>query len=91
ITYADGSVQHFQLGFTDWTLVNSSVKVDYGNNIVTTMPYRNTSYGPTLQPTYVFYAGVALDPRKHMVSFTLPNVPGKSKIHVFAWSVLQAP
>ncbi|MDB5059884.1 MAG: hypothetical protein JWO59_3356, partial [Chloroflexi bacterium] len=87
IKYSDGSVQHFQLGFSDWALQGINPKPNYGNTIVAMMPYRNVRTGPHVSQTYIFYTGVALQQKKKVVSFTLPSSTNQGQLHIFAWAI----
>jgi predicted GH43/DUF377 family glycosyl hydrolase len=85
ITYSDGSTQTAQLGFSDWTLGASSESPSFGNQIVATMPYRNTSGGQQPVKTYLFLAEIPLASGKTVTSITLPT--GETKLHIFAVAV----
>jgi hypothetical protein len=82
ITYTDGSTQTSQLGFSDWTLGAGSQNPSFGNQIVATLPYRNTGGGRDNTKTYVFLAEIQLAAGKTVSSITLPT--GEGKLHVFA-------
>jgi predicted GH43/DUF377 family glycosyl hydrolase len=82
ITYTDGSTQTSQLGFSDWTLGAGSESPSFGNQIVATLPYRNTAGGQQSVNTYVFLAEIQLAAGKTVSSITLPT--GEGKLHIFA-------
>jgi predicted GH43/DUF377 family glycosyl hydrolase len=81
ITYSDGTTQTAQLGFSDWTLGGGSDSPSFGNQIVATMPYRNTSGGQQSVKTYLFLAEIPLASGKTVTSITLPT--GETKLHIF--------
>ena len=87
LTYADGTVQTFQLGMSDWTLNGGSIQPLAGDSIAATLPYRNTSNGRQLQYTYVFYTGVTLKTGKALARVTLPAASSFGPLHLFAMSV----
>lgn len=82
VTYTDGSTQTSQLGFSDWTLGAGSQSPSFGNQIVATLPYRNTAGGRDNTKAYIFLAEIQLAPGKTVSSITLPT--GEGKLHVFA-------
>jgi predicted GH43/DUF377 family glycosyl hydrolase len=82
VTYTDGTTQTSQLGFSDWTLGAGSQSPSFGNQIVATLPYRNTAGGQDNTKTYVFLAEIQLAAGKSVSSITLPT--GEGKLHVFA-------
>lgn len=81
IYYVDGSVQEFELGFCDWTSGGGN-----SNEVVATLPYRNSPSGKDGLTTYVYYTSVPLDhPDKMVRSVTLPEADtiDKGRIHIF--------
>jgi predicted alpha-1,2-mannosidase len=89
VTYTDGSIQRFELGFSDWTLSAGTVPVAYGNQIVATLPYRNRRRAREDVKTYVFSAAVPLARNKTVKSVTLPAARevGPGRLHLFALAV----
>jgi len=88
VTYDDGVVQNFVLGFSDWTLNGGGAQPAYGNGIAATTPYRNNGApGRQTVQTYVFYAAVPLLVGKAVVQVTLPNVTDQGRLHIFAMAV----
>lgn len=81
ITYTDGTTQTFTLGLTDWTLGNGTAPISFGNQVVVTMPYRNTPTGPQTHKPNVFYTDTALAAGKTVQSITLPS---NTQLHIFA-------
>ncbi len=80
ITYTDGSTQSFTLGFTDW----AAKTLSFGNTIVATIPYRNTSNGKQAIPISLYSASVALQTGKTIQRVTLPTTTTGGQLHVFA-------
>jgi len=87
VTYADGSIQSFALGFSDWTLNDGALTPSYGNSIAATLPYRNHGTSREQVITYVFYAAVSLQAGKTVASVTLPDTVTQGQLHVFALSL----
>lgn len=89
VTYDDGSIQNFVLGFSDWTLNGvGGAQPAYGNGIAATTPYRNNgASGRETVPTYVFYAAVPLLVGKAVVQVTLPAATDQGRLHIFAMAV----
>ncbi|HEX4206906.1 MAG TPA: hypothetical protein VHZ51_22420, partial [Ktedonobacteraceae bacterium] len=83
IHYYDGSTQTFTLGMTDWTLNGNKAQPAFGNNVVVTMPYRNTRDGQQDLNNYLFFAQVALQKSKTVTTVTLPATIGGT-MHIFA-------
>lgn len=84
ITYTDGSKQTFTLGFADWaTAVNH---LPFGDQVVATMTYRNTSSGQQTLTNYVFYMDASLQAGKTIRSVTLPTTVSQGALHIFALS-----
>lgn len=88
ITYTDGSTQIFRLGFSDWTLGAGKMAPSFGNQVVATLPYRNTPKGIQANGNtpHVFYTGIALLAGKTIKSVTLPSQVNAGHIHIFAIS-----
>ena len=86
ITYTDGTMQKFQLGFSDWTLGAQTLGVSYGNQIVAATGYRNTpaGQGGVLDKPYVFYTDVSLLPGKTVQNVILPTTGNGTLLHIFA-------
>ena len=84
IAYSDGSTQHFELGFSDWTLNGGAVGPSFGNSIAATLPYLNTHNGPRMERTYLFVTTVPLQPGKRIASVTLPS---DTHLHLFGLTV----
>jgi hypothetical protein len=80
ITYTDGTTQTATLGFTDWAVGSTS----FGNSIVVTMSYRNSTNGKQSKNIYVFYADVTLQSGKIVQSVTLPSSVSGGQLHVFS-------
>lgn len=91
IQYADGTVQKFQLGFSDWTLNAGGANPEYGNEIIASMPYRNGGSGKQMIETDIFYVPVSLKSGKTVKSVTLPDSSSinQGSIHIFAIGVAQ--
>lgn len=85
ISYTDGSTQTSQLGFSDWTLGAGADSPSFGNQIVATLPYRNTGGGQDATKAYVFLAEIPLAAGKTVSAITMPT--GEGKLHVFAVAV----
>ena len=86
--YSDGSTAQFELGMSDWALNEGASTPSYGNQVAATMPYANCDTCSSDQDpvkTYVFYAGLPVDPGKRLASVTLPaTVSGGGEMHIFA-------
>ncbi len=85
VHYTDGTSQDYPLTAPDW----ASGTRPAGHTAAITMPYRNGPTGRDDRPTYVFHAGVPLDPRKTVAAVRLPDVgsvvgPGIPALHIFA-------
>ncbi len=90
IHYTDGTTQDFTLGFSDWTLNGGGASASYNNAVVAKMPYRdtaNSSSGKDNTTTYLFYAGVSLDPGKTVQSVTLPGDVNQGNLHIFSMAI----
>lgn len=86
ITYTDGSTSTATLGFSDWTLGAGAQQPSFGNQIVFTTPYRNsTGGGSQTIGTHVFASTpITLDAGKTVQSVTLPSNVDGGQLHVFA-------
>jgi predicted alpha-1,2-mannosidase len=86
INYADGSVQ-FTLGFSDWTLNGGNGTVMTGTQTALTTTYRdNTAGQKDNTKAYVFYAETALDPKRTLVSVTMPGQVSAGRLHIFSFA-----
>ncbi|RKT57229.1 GH92 family glycosyl hydrolase [Saccharothrix australiensis] len=89
ITYADGTEQKAEVGFSDWALGgNPSTPPSFDNRVVATTPYRNSPSGES-QPVKVFVfatAPITLQ-AKQIRSVTLPTSVTGGTFHVFAIGV----
>jgi predicted alpha-1,2-mannosidase len=87
LNYSDGTSQKYWLGFTDWTLGGGTGSVAYGNTIAATTSYRNCpscTGGQDAVGTYVYYAGIPVNPDKTLTSVTLPNGTTGGEEHIFS-------
>lgn len=92
ITYTDGSTHTVALGLSDWTLGAGAEQPSYGNAIVATLPYRNSTGGTSqIIKTYVFSANVPLSAGKTVASVTLPSSANQGELHVFALGTDKGP
>ncbi|WP_376794364.1 hypothetical protein [Thermogemmatispora sp.] len=85
VRYSDGSLQALPLCLSDWTLGGGSFSPSCGNSIAIVTAYYNRPGGPQLQPAYVFYAELPLDPEKTVKSITLPTTVLGGHLHIFAF------
>ncbi|HEU5420405.1 MAG TPA: glycoside hydrolase family 3 C-terminal domain-containing protein [Streptosporangiaceae bacterium] len=88
IVYTDGTTQQFSLTFSDWWANQASP----GGDILTTVPYINTSGGKLNQNVSIYYAGVPLQAGKTVQYVTLPDVSspvssGTTAMHIFAMTI----
>jgi len=88
ITYTDGTTQPFTLGFADW-FQNTPVT---GGDILTSVPYINTTTGRKNHTVSVYYASAPLQAGKTVQYVTLPDfsqgaTSGQTAMHVFAAAV----
>jgi predicted alpha-1,2-mannosidase len=86
INYTDGTSSTATLGMSDWTLNANSSSPNFGDVIVATTPYRNSSDGPQSVNTYVFADAVPVDGSKTVASITLPATVTNGSIGIFAIS-----
>ncbi|GHO70984.1 hypothetical protein KSC_098760 [Ktedonobacter sp. SOSP1-52] len=85
ITYTDGTTDTGTLGFSDWTLNAGRVAPSFGNLTVSKTTYRNGPNGKQSVNTYVFYTDIPINPKKTVLSVTLPTATtGGGRIHVFS-------
>ncbi|MGW5351384.1 glycoside hydrolase family 92 protein, partial [Streptomyces sp. NPDC004031] len=85
LTYADGSTQQAEIGFSDWTLGGGGGTPSFGNTVAVHTAYRDVMGGST-DPvgTDVFAtAPIALQPGKQLASVTLPATTQGGDMHVF--------
>jgi outer membrane protein assembly factor BamB len=89
ITYTDGSIQNFQLTFSDWALGGPAHAAPVvGTTIVASMPYRDTASGARdATPVYVFFTSIRLNAAKTVARVTLPSVVNAGPVHVFGLTV----
>ncbi|MBV9710806.1 MAG: hypothetical protein JO011_07835, partial [Ktedonobacteraceae bacterium] len=80
LTYTDGSTQTFTLGFTDWC----STTLQFNNQVVARLPYRNQPSGKTAATCGLYYASTTLQAGKTLQSVTLPSITTTSQMHIFA-------
>ncbi|WP_410787454.1 GH92 family glycosyl hydrolase [Kribbella sp. C-35] len=85
ITYADGTSQQVDVGFSDWTLAGGAVAKRSDNVVAADMPYRNNYWagGPEQVRTYLYSTSFAVDPAKTVISVTLPATPATGRLHIF--------
>ncbi len=91
ITYTDGSVQTFTLGFSDWTLGGGGLSPSFGNQIMAQLPYRNTPSGEESVNAYIFYASVNMTAGKTVQAVKLPSTVTGGAMHVFAVATKNLP
>ncbi|QFZ22923.1 glycoside hydrolase family 92 protein [Saccharothrix syringae] len=87
ITYTDGTTQTADVGLSDWALGGAAnQQPSYGNRIVATTPYRNSTGGESQRmDVHVFAtAPIALREGRQVRSVTLPATVTGGTFHVFA-------
>jgi hypothetical protein len=84
LQYADGSVQHATLGFTDWTLSLGFGTTQYSNAIAANTPYHNNGTGQVQQKVYVFEAEITLPPGKTLARIDFPPNTTSGQMLIFA-------
>ncbi|MBW4716515.1 GH92 family glycosyl hydrolase [Saccharothrix sp. SC076] len=86
VTYADGTTQQADVGFSDWALGgNSATPPSFDNRVVATMPYRNSVGGEAQQlKVFVFATAPIALSGKPVKSVTLPAGVTGGTFHVFA-------
>jgi len=88
LTYANGTSQTVQLGFTDWTLNGGSASGEsFSNSVVASLAARNCSScsGSQSVGTYLFAAAVPVAAGETLERITLPSsTDNGGMIHVFA-------
>ncbi|MGH3494494.1 MAG: hypothetical protein ACRDQ1_14845, partial [Sciscionella sp.] len=85
ITYADGSTQSADVGFSDWTLGAGADRPSFGNVTAADTPYRNSSSSSQRIDTYLFgTAPITLQSGKTVRSVTLPGDVNGGGLHVFS-------
>ncbi|RKN21476.1 glycoside hydrolase family 92 protein [Micromonospora musae] len=85
LTYADGTTQQAEIGFSDWTLSGGFQQPSFGNLTAVHTAYRDV-LGNGIDPvgTYVFATTpIELQPGKQLTSLTLPTNANGGVIHVF--------
>ena len=89
VTYTDGTTSTASIGFSDWTLGGGANQPSYGNRILLTTPYRNsTGGGSQAVKTLIFAtAPITLDAGKTVKSVTLPSSVAGGQMHVFGIAV----
>ncbi|GAA0220282.1 GH92 family glycosyl hydrolase [Saccharothrix mutabilis subsp. mutabilis] len=89
VTYADGTTQTADVGFSDWALGgNPSTPPSFDNRIVATTPYRNNTSGEAQQlKVFVFATAPITVENKPIRSVTLPASVTGGTFHVFAIGV----
>jgi hypothetical protein len=89
VKFTDGTTQNVSLSFSDWTLNGGTAKVQAGNTIAVTTPYRDTSSGSRETVTTNVFATrpVTLPSGKSVASVTLPASANQGNLHVFAIAV----
>ena len=95
VAYTDGSTQTASLGLSEWLLKGGDEQPQFGNTVVTTVPYVNAGfprYMFRLQRPFTSYlfatAPIALDPAKQVRAITLPaTVTGGGQAHIFTYAV----
>jgi predicted alpha-1,2-mannosidase len=87
VNYTDGTTSTGTLGMSDWTLAAGAGSPQFGNVIVATLPYRNSTNGtPQQVTTYVFADTIPVDSAKTVASITLPATINNGSIGIFAIS-----
>lgn len=89
ITYADGTTQVEDVGFSDWALGgNATTPPSFDNRVVAVTPYRNNSGGTSQQLKMFLFATAPITLKaKEVRSVTLPSGVTGGTFHVFAIGV----
>ena len=95
IAYTDGTVQTAELGLSDWLLGDGGEQPAYGNTVVASTAYVNSSfprYMMRLRRAYQAHVfatvPIALDPARRVSSVTLPaRWQGGGTGHIFTYAV----
>jgi beta-glucosidase-like glycosyl hydrolase len=87
VTYTDGTTSSSTVAFADWWS-NAAT----GGDIVTSVPYINTSSGRENQQVSLYYAAIPLQPGKTVRYLTLPDVSdgavaGTAAMHIFTAAI----
>jgi beta-glucosidase len=87
VTYTDGTTESHTVSFADWW-ANAAT----GGDIVTTVPYINTSSGRQDQRVSLYYAAIPLQTGKTVKYLTLPDisdgaVAGTAAMHIFTVAI----
>jgi beta-glucosidase len=87
VTYTDGTTESHTVSFADWW-ANAAA----GGDILTTVPYINTSAGQQNQPVSLYYAPIPLQAGKTVQYLTLPDVSdgansGTAAMHIFTVAI----
>ena len=80
LTYTDGSIQTFTLGFSDWC----TTTLQFNNQVIVRFPYRNAPSGEQTGTCGLYYASTNLQVGKTLQSVTLPAITTASQMHIFA-------
>jgi beta-glucosidase len=91
IVYTDGTRQPYDVAFSDWW-ANSPAQ---GSDILTTVPYLNSTGGRNTRPVSLYYAAVPLQTDKVVKYVTLPDVSrgpvSGLAMHIFAVAINRLP
>jgi hypothetical protein len=90
ISYKGGTTQNFTLTLSDWTLGGGTQAIASGDQVATTMTYRNRQAGPQNVTTYIFYTAVNLDPTKVVSFVTLPGTITGGQLHILSLGLQKA-
>jgi beta-glucosidase-like glycosyl hydrolase len=87
VTYTDGTTESHTVSFADWW-ANAAT----GGDIVTSVPYINTSSGKENQQVSLYYAAIPLQAGKTVRYLTLPDVSdgavaGTAAMHIFTVAI----
>lgn len=83
MNFTDGTSQNFTLGFTDWWKWQTP---SFGNRVVVTAPYQNTTGGKLTTPVGVFLAQVVIPNGKTLQNVVLPVDATGGQMHLFAFA-----
>jgi hypothetical protein len=83
VTFTDGTTASVDIGFSDWTLGGGGATPSFGNVVLATTPYRNTSGGGNEKvATHIFATKTYVAPEgRTLASVVLPE---DVNMHVFA-------
>lgn len=87
VTYTDGTTESHTVSFADWW-ANAAT----GGDILTTVPYINTSTGRQNQRVSLYYAPIPLQAGKTVRYLTLPDISngankGEAAMHIFSVAI----